>query len=113
MLKSEHRLPKGVRLASPKVFKTDHFFVKAAKNNIGSCRIVISISKKIDKRAVVRNKIKRKIANCLEGKVKSMPGVDILFILKHKIKEIDSAIICQEIEKILVNLQIAPQQQRD
>lgn len=65
MLKKEYRL-KSVLLKSPRIFPSPLFTLKVASNNGEFNRFAFVVSKKIDKRAVVRNNVKRKIRGVIE-----------------------------------------------
>lgn len=65
MLKRENRL-RTLRLNSPKTFSTPIFNLKIGKNSQEAKRFAFVVSKKIDKRAVVRNSLKRKFRSCIE-----------------------------------------------
>jgi ribonuclease P protein component len=55
--------------------------LKVARNNLGLVRVGMSVSKKISKKAVQRNKIKRKLSALLKTKMPQIKeGSDILFI---------------------------------
>ena len=65
MLKREYRL-NTVSLRSPRSFSTPYFNLKVAKNNLEVNRFGFVVSKRIDKRATVRNSLKRKIRGVIE-----------------------------------------------
>lgn len=83
MLKKENRLPaQGLR--AKKVFTTDDFTLKISENNLDRKRFGFVVSKKIDKRAIGRNKIKRIYRACIEKDLKEIkPGYDFLFIIRR------------------------------
>lgn len=61
----------------------DFFFFRAGKNNLPYSRFAFTVSKKIDKRATARNKLRRLLSSCLEKIfTKIVPGYDMLFIIK-------------------------------
>lgn len=61
------------------------FIIKFSKNNLPQNRFGFVVSKKVDKRAVVRNSLKRKIRSCLEQCQEEIkPGHDLLFLLKKE-----------------------------
>jgi len=62
--------------------------LKSPKIKAKPVRAAISIGKKIEKRAVFRNKLKRKFNEALKEIItKTMPGTDILIIAKKKALE--------------------------
>ena len=83
MFKTENRLVSGVRFKNSYSFSVTQFILKERKNGLLLNRFGIVVSKKIDKRAVVRNKIKRTFRYALVDLNKNMTsGHDILFIVK-------------------------------
>ena len=87
MLKKENRLAGGI-LKNEKTINFPNLNIKIARNNAGLSRFGFIISKKIDKRATARNRIKRKLRSCLEEKLEKISkGYDFLFIIKGNIDE--------------------------
>ena len=63
------------------------------------------VSKKIDKRAVVRNKIRRLLsAAVMEVAAKAPAGLKIIFLAKHPIKEANLAEMKQSLKSLAENL---------
>lgn len=71
-----------------KGFKEDFLYLKIVKNNLKNSRFGFVVSNKISKKAVVRNKVKRRLRNLVELKLQEtkkgidgaiivMPGLDI------------------------------------
>lgn len=107
MLRKENRLPKDVIFSRKADFSSEYFLLKKIFNDQKKLRVGIAVSKKIDKRAVVRNKIKRQFKECLVSlKEKIMPGVDLLFIVKSEALNKENQLICIEIEKALEKIKI-------
>ena len=104
MFKKQYRLPRGTEFNKKDFYTSPFFVLKLTRNEESFSRFGFVVSKKIDKRATVRNKIKRKIRVCIETNFdKIKPGYDILFILKKHIlnkttKEI-SELTLGELEK--------------
>ena len=83
MFKRKNRLVPGVRFNNSYFFIAPQFVLKEKKNGLTINRFGIVVSKKTDKRAVGRNKIKRFLRTALvklSGKMNT--GHDILFIVK-------------------------------
>jgi ribonuclease P protein component len=86
MFKKENRLVLGSKLNNSYTFATPQFILKEKKNNLNLNRFGIVVSKKIDTRAVGRNKIKRLFRTALSELGKKMSqGHDILLIIKKGI----------------------------
>lgn len=102
MFKKENRLVSGIRFNNSYLFSAPQFVLKEKANGLALNRFGIVVSKKIDKRAVVRNRIKRLFREALVNLNKNMTlGHDILFIIKKEVlkktkeeneKEIKSAL---------------------
>ena len=83
MFKRENRLVSNVRFNNSYSLSVPEFVFKKRKNGLLLNRFGIVVSKKIDKRAVVRNKVKRIFRNVLSDLNSNMiSGHDILFIVK-------------------------------
>ncbi len=87
MLKRKNRLPK-IFFKHDRVVSSPFYNLKIRRNGELVSRFGFVVSKKIDKRATVRNRIKRKIRSCMEENLdKIVDGYDFLFILKKDIRE--------------------------
>lgn len=88
MFKRKYRLPWGVRFNNSYTFSAPQFIVKIKENKLLLSRFGIVVSKKIDKRAVARNRIKRLIYSSLQELYNNIkPGYDMLFIARIKATE--------------------------
>lgn len=86
MFKKENRLVPGIRFGNSYFLSIPQFILKERKNGLGVNRFGIVVSKKIDKRAVGRNRIKRFLRTALMSLYEKMnAGHDILFIVKKGI----------------------------
>ncbi len=104
MFKRENRLLTGTKFNNANFFSTPRFILKVKTNGLNLNRFGIVVSKKNDKRAVVRNKIKRIFRTALfELSEKMITGHDILFIVKSgvlsKAKEENYTFIKNSLEK--------------
>lgn len=64
-----------------KSFKEDFLILRAVGSKTEDCRFGIVVSKKISKKATVRNRVKRKLRALTELKIKKIKkGTDIIFI---------------------------------
>lgn len=102
MLKKVFRLPLGIQQAFTKTHAAHPFVVKIAKSDKMYPRFGFVVSKRVDKRAVVRNSIKRRVRACVEEKLNAFPkGFDFLFILKKSVYAATHETICQHIDQVL------------
>lgn len=83
MLRKIYRLPANIKLAHSKSKDLNAFVVKIAQNQLSFPRFAFVISKKVDKRATVRNKIKRKMTEAVGEILTEVGNIDAIFILKR------------------------------
>jgi ribonuclease P protein component len=70
-------------------------------------RIGISISQKVSKKAVIRNRIKRQIRSALRQMLSQLlPGWDLVIIVKPNATECNYAEFLQELEQLLVKAEV-------
>ena len=85
MLKRKFRLTKGIRFNNSRLFYDSFFTIKVKENRLSFNRFAIIVSKKVDKRAVVRNRIRRLISSSLEELYNDLrQGKDMIFIVKKE-----------------------------
>ncbi len=78
-------------------------FLKILKNNLDNNRFGIIVSKKISKKAVIRNKIKRRLREIIkQAHIKS--GFDIVIITKPEIIDKNYQEIKNDFENLFKNL---------
>lgn len=83
MLKTMYRLPAHVKLVQVTHYKTPFFQLRVARNTLPHNRYGFVVSKAVDKRAVVRNTIKRMIRAHMEQlHTQLTQGDDFLFVLQ-------------------------------
>lgn len=86
MFKRENRLVPGIKFNNSYLSVNSQFILKEKKNGLTVNRLGIVVSKKIDKRAVVRNRVKRFFRTALMNLFGKMStGHDILIIVKKGI----------------------------
>lgn len=85
MLAKPYRLHARIRLKNAIPLKAPHFLLLIEKNSLGHNRYGFVVSKKVDKKAVVRNRLRRQLSACVEKQHAFLkPGFDILFLLKKE-----------------------------
>lgn len=88
-------------LKGGQAFKEDFLILKTAKNNLNKIRFGFVISRKVSKKATIRNKIKRRLNSLVEAKTKKIKkGLDLLFIAVPGLEKEDFWEIEQTINKI-------------
>ena len=84
-----------------KSFRSSFFILRVTKNDLGLNRFGFVVSQKISKRAVVRNKIRRRLAEAVKAETKSMKaGADLVIIALPGIEKEDFSQIKETIHKI-------------
>ena len=102
MLSREYRLPADTKLFHARYLRFSSFGVKYAKNNFLVSRFAFVVRKSVDKRAVVRNRIRRVFRSCIEElKQEIVPGYDMLFFLETGIIDKQQADLCKDLREIL------------
>lgn len=100
MLKKKFRLPLGKHYSFDASFSTLSFLLKTRKNNLDYNRYGVVVSKRIEKTAVRRNKIKRMFFECMQKGV-NKEGYDIVCIAKKNILQGSRDQLCEQINSLL------------
>lgn len=103
MLAKQFRLPSSVVLRDAQNIRSDPFIVRYQKNNLPYSRFGFVVAKKIDKRATVRNSLKRLVRSVIEAKWVSLQGWDVLFVLRPSIKQQTKEQIKEAVEKAMLS----------
>lgn len=94
MLKKHSRLKNT--LLNSSFFSTPYFNLKFQINRGNVSRFGFIVSKRIDKRAVVRNRIKRVLRSCIERNTGSIKkGYDFSFIIKNEAVGMNREELCR------------------
>ncbi|MBT3412618.1 MAG: ribonuclease P protein component [Candidatus Jacksonbacteria bacterium] len=109
MLKKQHRLHKEEDikrvLRKGRSFKTPLFVVYSALNTEAESRATVIVSNKISKKAVVRNKIKRRLRDVLkENKSQFKKNIDVVVVAKNTVVEAEYKDIKQTLSFALKKL---------
>ena len=87
MLKQENRLRKksviSALLRKGKVYKSRYFICRYFLKDEGSPRFSVAVSKKIDKRAVFRNRLKRRFREVIKKNLDKSPPIYAMFFLSR------------------------------
>lgn len=105
MLLKENRLKKKKDFEKVfdhgRVYRQDFLFLKMLENDLVFPRIGFIVSKKISNKAVVRNKVKRRLRNIVRKKISDMKkNNDIIIIALTGIEKITFQEIENEVDKI-------------
>ena len=107
MLPKEHRLRhekdiKALFAQSKSVF--DVFLgIKYKKNKLKQSRFAVVVGTKVSKKAVDRNKIKRRIRSVLSKHLEEFaPGFDVIFLVKKEVLDKTFIEVQEAVEKVLI-----------
>lgn len=75
------------------------FLLLAHKRNDDQVRLGLIVSKKTDKTAVGRNRIKRLVRESFRHHKTPLVGLDIVFLARNGIKELDNKTLSERLEK--------------
>ena len=101
MLKRENRLSRILRRVGEKKYFSPLFQVRISENNDNKARFGFIVSKKIDKRAVVRNKTKRVLRDAAKTLIDNVLGKDIIIIAKKDLSFKEKEEVKKELGNIL------------
>ncbi len=88
-----------------KSFKNNLFIFKIAKNNLGINRFGFVVSQKVSKKAVVRNKIRRRLSEIIKAKFHTIKnGTDIVIIALPGIDKREFSEMNEGVEKTIIKL---------
>ena len=104
-------LPKENRLKKKRDFeqvfkrgiglKEDFLFLKIKKNNFGKKRFGFIVSQKVSKKAILRNRIKRKLREIIREKLPSIkPGIDGVLVAQPGLEKKDFSEIKETINSL-------------
>lgn len=107
MLDKKHRLPNNISFKDSQIFFSNAFSIKAVGSQNDVPRFGIAVGKKIDKRAVGRNKIKRQIRDSIDKLLPKIDSIkDVLIIARGGIKEKNTQEILVLLEESLKRLKL-------
>lgn len=102
MLQRQFRLPASTRLKHPVTYRTSLFMLKVTKTENADSRFGFIVRKAVDKRAVIRNRIRRLFRSCIEDlREQIAPGYDMLFFLEKDIMDKHQGVLKKELESFL------------
>jgi len=86
-----------------KSLKNSLFVFKIAKNNLGINRVGFIVSQKISKKATIRNKVRRRLADAVSKEIENFKsGIDLLFIALSGIEKKEFSEIKQAVGSTII-----------
>lgn len=111
MLARQNRLKRARDIS--RVFRSGRFgqseliLVKAAVNHLPDSRVVVVVSKKVDKRAVVRNRNRRRVIGELESRWQTVrPGYDIVITVRADLGKVTAADLKKQLGQALIKAHV-------
>lgn len=94
-----------------KSFKNNLFIFKIIKNNLGFNRFGFVVSQKVSKKATIRNKIRRRLAEILKAEARNTKiGTDMVFIVLPGIEKKEFFEIKEAVNNALIKSGLIYQQ---
>ena len=107
-LKRKYRLTARIKKTFSRSFHSPLFALRIGENGLLYNRYGVVVSKKIDKRAVIRNSIKRMVRLCIQEIDNNLKkGYDMLFIVKKNILT-QQADVCQNAKEMMQKEKLLP-----
>ena len=90
-----------------KSFKNSFFILKFLNNNLKESRFGFVVSQKVSKKAVVRNKVRRRMSEIIKAQMaKITPGIDLVLIALPGVNKKEFPEIKESLESALVKTKI-------
>lgn len=84
---------------------TNHFTLRWIATTTGGCRLGMAVSRKVSKRAVERNRIKRVVRESFRARRLHLPTFDILVIARSTAAGVDSQLLRADIDRAWLRVQ--------
>jgi len=107
MLSKNKRIPRKLfkpLLESRKYFNSEHFSLRVAPSE--EVRVAVSVSKKISKKAVVRNKVRRRVYSAMRDIIFSLHAGLYLVVAKHGSEKTGGRELENELKALVVNCRL-------
>jgi len=102
MLKKQNRLARITKTKENKLFTSPLFNVRISNNKENKTRFAFIVSKKIDKRAVIRNQTKRVLRSVVEEIIENLQtGKDVIIIAKKALVPKQKEEVIEQLNNIL------------
>lgn len=106
MLPKENRLKKKKDFnkvaAGDQQISGNFLILKFQSNDLSVARVGFVVSKKVSKKAVLRNKVKRRLREAVRAELARVrPGFDLVFFTRREIKEKEFSDIQQLVKQLL------------
>ena len=102
MLSKSNRIPRksfGPLVGSRKYYNSDHFSLRIASSE--GVRVAVSVSKKVSKKAVIRNRIRRRVYSVVRGILPYLSSRLFLLIAKPGVEKVTGQVLQNELAALL------------
>lgn len=99
MLKRQFRLRAKGKIHFETTVVSPFFLLRIKHNGRQYNRYGFTISKRVDKKAVVRNRIKRIMSTCIQEIKSLQTGFDVLFTVKAEARNVSHAMLCDSVKQ--------------
>ena len=107
MLAKKYRLLSTTKFQHAKLYQTPYFSLRYQEGKIKQSAFGFIVTKQVDKRAVVRNQLKRRFRACIEEHIHTInEGVDLLFFIKKDATTLTKQELCSNILELLQKEQL-------
>lgn len=79
---------------------TDHFIAQVRDNPEGIARVGLAVSRRVSKRAVERNRIKRQVRESFRQRRVGFPGFDVMVIARSSAASNDNSHLRSDLERL-------------
>ncbi len=102
MLAKKYRLLSTTKFQHAKLYQSSYFSLRYVKSENNHSTFGFIVTKKVDKRAVIRNEIKRRFRACIEEKLEQIvKGYHFLFVIKKEALSVNKEELCKHIQEQL------------
>ncbi len=106
MIPQSARLPSNIKLINALVLRFPHFSVRLKKNSLLINRYAFVVAKKIDKRAVARNRLRRKLREVFwENTQEKFSGIDMVVVVVKQFLDVSREEIVKEVQKAIAQIE--------
>jgi ribonuclease P protein component len=90
-----------------KSFKNNLFIFKTVKNNLGLSRFGFVVSQKVSKKATIRNKVRRRLAEIIRSEIKNIKtGTDAVLIALPGIEKKEFLELREAVNSTLIKVKL-------
>lgn len=81
-------------------FSVGHFHAEASASERDTARVGMAVSRRVSKRAVVRNRIKRQIRESFRHRLDALPSFDVMVVARGSAANQDNAVLRADLDRL-------------